>query len=201
MTREGIADALNFMLGVCLVGVFFTTFSHRYRRVGRTGFYSGTRQIARAIGIAQLREMGRVSQTERSEGVDVHSDTREEAHESYASACAEERSPVVPLVPEDLVACLQQKFPGMEHYWISSPYSSTKYIPSNPIRPGKRRNPHADHGGFIYVGFLDSLLEPHQARVFRSTSLAGLLRLIEAERADFIPDILEYPLVKRRFKL
>lgn len=94
----------------------------------------------------------------------------------------------MPVTEGDLHQLMRTKFPGMEHYFVSPCYTF------------KKNSPHKDHGGFIYCGFVDSLGAPHQARCFRSVTLGGLNRLLQAEDPGYIPDIDKVPLIKNRMR-
>lgn len=87
---------------------------------------------------------------------------------------------------ENLMELLQAKFPGMEGYFINK-YTKTH---KGSIIQGKWRTwPHVAHSGFIYCGVVDCYIEPYVTRVWRSTSIAGLMRLLLAENPDFVPPV------------
>lgn len=100
--------------------------------------------------------------------------------------------------PEDICSELERIFPGMEYYFCSEKYSTEVcYRIGDEYFP----NPHSEHGGFHYCGFVDCLSLPMSGRIFKSVTLNGLLRLIGSENPEHIPDLDKIPLIKRRFEL
>jgi hypothetical protein len=106
---------------------------------------------------------------------------------------------VIMVTPDSIHQLLRTKYPGMEHYFLSGDRGSSGtgmpregvsygFHPDRWIKGQKVPHPHKAHTSFIYCGFVDCLSHPFQGRVWRSTSLAGLNRLILADDPDYIPE-------------
>lgn len=87
-----------------------------------------------------------------------------------------------------VLEAVEDRFPGMEHYFANGAYPCVRF--------DRQAEPHPNpHGEFFYCGFVDSLSCPYHGRVWRSATLRGLLRAVDAESTE-TPD---YP--QQRFKL
>lgn len=192
MDSEGLID----VAGIAWVVVLFT-FSifaclHSANRHRLPHYCTGARRsqdyttgIAKqALGI-QFGGMG-----EASEWSDVP--CSQEGYEGYS-----QQEEAMNQSPETLLQLMHDKFPGMEHYYISEEYE-------NPTTAQGRRAkayPHKAHVGYIYCGFVDSLFSPTQGHCWRSVTYNGLYRLVLSEDPDYAYDEQVIPETRRRFKI
>lgn len=99
--------------------------------------------------------------------------------------------------PETVLQLIHDKFPGMEHYWVSDHYES----PVTPQGRHQKNHAHKAHVGYVYCGFVDSLTTPIQARCWRSVSYSGLVRHVMGEDPNYHQDENAIPETRRRFKI